>query len=137
MPFIVDLRNDVRTKNHNRLVSSSQILAWNKLAKKLDICSKSGKQRSQFLQNRFSLKCKRIVESRHQFYLSLTIYYLSFYFCKAPFCYLRYLINICAAGNSSGGYGSHSVSQPIILMKIIVNQMLQSSYISSLLVSIF
>ena len=37
---------------------------------------------------------------------------------------------------SDGGNGNHSVSLPIILIKIKVNQMLQSSYISSLLVSI-
>ena len=37
---------------------------------------------------------------------------------------------------SDGGNGNHSVSLPIILIKIKVNQMLPSSYISSLLVSI-
>ena len=37
---------------------------------------------------------------------------------------------------SDGGYGNHSVSLPIILIKIKVDQMLPSSYISSLLVSI-
>ena len=37
---------------------------------------------------------------------------------------------------SEGGHGNHSVSLPIILIKIKVDQMLQSSYISSLLVSI-
>ena len=37
---------------------------------------------------------------------------------------------------SDGGNGIHSVSLPIILIKIKVDQMLPSSYISSLLVSI-
>ena len=37
---------------------------------------------------------------------------------------------------SEGGNGKHSVSLPIILIKIKVDQMLPSSYISSLLVSI-
>ena len=37
---------------------------------------------------------------------------------------------------SDGGNGNHSVSLPIILLKIKVDQMLTSSYISSLLVSI-
>ena len=37
---------------------------------------------------------------------------------------------------SDGGNGNHSVSLPIILIKIKVDQMLTSSYISSLLVSI-
>ena len=37
---------------------------------------------------------------------------------------------------SDGGNGKHSVSLPIILMKIIVDQMLPSSYISTLFVSI-
>ena len=36
---------------------------------------------------------------------------------------------------SDGGNGNHSVSLPIILIKIEVNQMLPSSYISSVLVS--
>ena len=36
---------------------------------------------------------------------------------------------------SDGGIGNNSVSLPIILIKIKVNQMLPSSYISSLLVS--
>ena len=35
-----------------------------------------------------------------------------------------------------GGNGNHSVSLPIILIKIKVDQMIPSSYISSLLVSI-
>ena len=35
-----------------------------------------------------------------------------------------------------GGNGNHSVSLPIILIKIKVDKMLPSSYISSLLVSI-
>ena len=39
-------------------------------------------------------------------------------------------------GTSDGGNGNHSVSLPIILIKIKVDQMLPSSYISSLLVSI-
>ena len=33
-------------------------------------------------------------------------------FVRHLFCYLRYLINISAAGTSGGGYGSHSVSLP-------------------------
>ena len=37
---------------------------------------------------------------------------------------------------SDGGNGNHSVSLPIILIKIKVDQMLPSSYISSLLVPI-
>ena len=37
---------------------------------------------------------------------------------------------------SDGGNGNHSVSLPIILIKIKVDQMLPSSYINSLLVSI-
>ena len=37
---------------------------------------------------------------------------------------------------SDGGNGNHSVSLPIILKKIKVNQMLVSSYIRTLLVSI-
>ena len=37
---------------------------------------------------------------------------------------------------SDGGNGNHSVSLPIILIKIKVDQMLTSLYISSLLVSI-
>ena len=37
---------------------------------------------------------------------------------------------------SDGGNGNHSVSLPIILIKIKINQMLSSSYISSLLDSI-
>ena len=37
---------------------------------------------------------------------------------------------------SDGGNGNHSVSLPIILIKIKVDKMLPSSYISSLLVSI-
>ena len=37
---------------------------------------------------------------------------------------------------SDGGNGNHSVSLPIILMKIKVDQMLPSSYISLLLVFI-
>ena len=37
---------------------------------------------------------------------------------------------------SDGGNGNHSVSLPIILLKNKVDQMLPSSYISSLLVSI-
>ena len=37
---------------------------------------------------------------------------------------------------SDGGNGNHSVSLPIILIKFKVNQMIPSSYISSLMVSI-
>ena len=37
---------------------------------------------------------------------------------------------------SDGGNGNHSVSLPIILIKIKVDQILPSSYISSMLVSI-
>ena len=58
------------------------------------------------------------------------------------------LTNCCTATNaavnsndngkrtSDGGNGNHSVSLPIILIKIKVDQILPSSYISSLLVSI-
>ena len=41
-----------------------------------------------------------------------------------------------AGRTSDGGNGNHSVSLPIILIKMKVDQMLPSSYISSLLVSI-
>ena len=41
---------------------------------------------------------------------------------------------VCCQRTSDGGYGNHSVSLPIILIKIKVDQMLPSSYISSLLV---
>ena len=37
---------------------------------------------------------------------------------------------------SDGGNGNHSVSLPIVLIKIKVDQMLPPTYISSLLVSI-
>ena len=40
------------------------------------------------------------------------------------------------ARTSDGGNGNHSVSLPIILIKIKADQMLPSSFISSLLVSI-
>ena len=40
------------------------------------------------------------------------------------------------ARTSDGGNGNHSVLLPTILIKIKVNQMLPSSYISSLLISI-
>ena len=43
---------------------------------------------------------------------------------------------IIAVRTSDGGNGNYNVSLPIILIKIKVDQMLQSSYISSLLVSI-
>ena len=46
------------------------------------------------------------------------------------------LILVCQERTSDGGNGNHSVSLPIILIKIKVNQMLPSSYISSLLVFI-
>ena len=36
-------------------------------------------------------------------------------------------MNVCAAGTSEGGYGSDSVSLPIILIKIKVNQMLNGN----------
>ena len=45
-------------------------------------------------------------------------------------------IKATAKRTSDGGNGNHSVSLPIILIKIKVDQMLPSSYISSLLVSI-
>ena len=56
--------------------------------------------------------------------------------------YLDYDNFFCKKGKtefkrtSDGGSGNHSVSLPIILIKIKVYQMLPSSYISSLLVSI-
>ena len=43
---------------------------------------------------------------------------------------------VVAPMNSDSGNGNHSVSLPIVLIKIKVDQMLPSSYISSLLVSI-
>ena len=45
-------------------------------------------------------------------------------------------INTGHQRTSDGGNGNHSVSLPIILIKIKVDQMLPSSYICSLLVSI-
>ena len=49
-------------------------------------------------------------------------------------------LNICKVvsqrTSSDGGNGNHSVSLPIILIKIKVDQMIPSSYISSLMVSI-
>ena len=46
------------------------------------------------------------------------------------------LLHPMSKRTSDGGNGNHSVSLPIILIKIKVDQMLSSSYISSLLVSI-
>ena len=43
---------------------------------------------------------------------------------------------LSGAMTSDGGNGNHSVSLPIILIKIKVDQILPSSYISSLLVCI-
>ena len=60
----------------------------------------------------------------------------------APFCIQEEFNNIqfknrCILPRTSdGGNGNHSVLVPIILIKIKVDQMLPSSYISSLLVSI-
>ena len=52
-------------------------------------------------------------------------------------CYLRFKAATQAKQRTSdGGNGNHSVSLPIFLIKIKVDQMLPSSYISSLLVSI-
>ena len=50
-------------------------------------------------------------------------------------CLPSFLINI-QPRTSDGGNGNHSVSLPIILIKIKVDQMLPSSYIRLLLVSI-
>ena len=55
--------------------------------------------------------------------------------------FVAYSQNVCRIfaaylRTSDGGNGNYSVSLPIILIKIKVNQMLQSSQISSLLVSI-
>ena len=50
--------------------------------------------------------------------------------------YLSYAPLIKCKRTSDGGNGNHSVSLPIILIKIKVDQMLPSSYISLLLVSI-
>ena len=47
------------------------------------------------------------------------------------------ILNSNIIRTSDGGIGNHSVSLPIILIKIKVVQMLPSSCISSLLVSIF
>ena len=44
--------------------------------------------------------------------------------------------SVTSQRTSDGGNRNHSVSLPIILIKIKVDQMLPSSYISSLLVSI-
>ena len=46
------------------------------------------------------------------------------------------IINEGVLRTSDGGNGNHSVSLPIILIKIKVDQKLPSSYVSSLLVSI-
>ena len=55
--------------------------------------------------------------------------------CMFP--YIRQMFFFfCSQRTSDGGNGNHSVSLPIILIKIKVDQMLPSSYISSLLVSI-
>ena len=43
---------------------------------------------------------------------------------------------LCDKRTSDGANGNHSVSLPIILIKIKVDQLLPSSYITSLLVSI-
>ena len=48
----------------------------------------------------------------------------------------RTVFDIFLQRTSDGGIGNHSVSLPIILKKIKVDQMIPSSYISSLLVSI-
>ena len=49
---------------------------------------------------------------------------------------LKMLMGNIYIRTSDGGNGNHSVSLPIILIKIKVDQILTSSYISSLLVSI-
>ena len=54
---------------------------------------------------------------------------LTYYFCKILKCHIT-------ERTSDGGNGNHSVSLPIIFLKIKVDHMLPSSYISSLLVSI-
>ena len=46
------------------------------------------------------------------------------------------LLFTCNKRTSDGGNGNHSVSLPIILIKIKVDQKLPPSYVSSLLVSI-
>ena len=58
------------------------------------------------------------MESKPIFYLSLTTIYYLYPFCKAHFCYLRYLINICAARTSDSGWGSRGESLPITLTSI-------------------
>ena len=52
-----------------------------------------------------------------------------------PLLFFRILL-IFMIRQSDGGNGNLSVSLPLILIKISVDQMLPSSYISSLLVSI-
>ena len=49
---------------------------------------------------------------------------------------IKLLMVIGVSRTSDGGNGNQSVSLPIILLKIKVDQMILSSYISSLLVSI-
>ena len=44
---------------------------------------------------------------------------------------VAYLLNLILLRTSDGGNGNHSVSLPIILIKIKVDQKLQSAYISS------
>ena len=61
---------------------------------------------------------------------------------RNSFCYFLLVTGILSVLNhhmqrtSDGGNGNHSVSLPIFLIKIKVDQMLSSSYITSLLVSI-
>ena len=74
--------------------------------------------------------CKRIVETRPIFYLSLTTIYYLYPFCRGLFCYL---INIFAARASNSGYGSHGVSLPSTLIKIKVNKSFHLHNIISLL----
>ena len=56
----------------------------------------------------------------------------SLHVSKMPHCWTAPILE----RTSDGGNGNHSVSLPIFLIKIKVNQMLPSSYITSLLVSI-
>ena len=55
---------------------------------------------------------------------------------SAGSCFVEATSYLLATRTSDGGNGNHSVSLPIILIKIKVDQMLPSSHISSLLISI-
>ena len=72
---------------------------------------------------------KKIIENRDKSEITKHLIF--------PICFCqREIIFIFLQRTSDGGNGNHSVSLPIILIEIKVDQMLPSSYISSLLVSI-